>query len=217
MINDSSQRQLPKTVPMRNVLSDNLGDFVAIYDEDVELVSVKRPEADTFVSAAERLMTSRHGVQAQWTQAANDTGAAERALGAAFDAGARALLSAEISTACVLLSELLECERVGVRMETLRAPMCPRFHVDQVPCRMLVTLAGPGTEWIASDHVDRDAFADLGSDAPPLQSDGEIRQLASGYWSLLKGGAWDGAFGGVVHRSPHAEGQRLLLSLDPIF
>ncbi|HAK52328.1 MAG TPA: hypothetical protein DCM54_10575 [Gammaproteobacteria bacterium] len=34
---------------------------------------------------------------------------------------------------------------------------------------------------------------------------------------MLKGGNWQDDFSGVVHRSPHQEGERLLLTLDPIF
>ena len=82
---------------------------------------------------------------------------------------------------------------------------------------MLITLSGAGTEWIANDDVDWTAFADRESMDPPMQADAEIRQFPTGNWSLLKGGSWSEHFAGVVHRSPHNVGERLLLTLDPIF
>ena len=47
--------------------------------------------------------------------------------------------------------------------------------------------------------------------------DADIKQMVTGHWSLLKGGAWNDKFNGVVHRSPHDEKDRLILSIDPIF
>ena len=73
-----------------------------------------------------------------------------------------------------IMGELMGCDQVGIRLETLSAPMCPRFHVDHVPCRMLITLSGAGTEWIHNSDVDWAVFADLETSAPPLQAHKEI-------------------------------------------
>ena len=202
---------------MRQVISGQLGDFAAIYDEDVEIVSVARPQAGTCEALSERLIRSRQVPHLRWIQPADDPEAPVRELPAAIGADVRSVLLDQIAEASEMLGELMGCKRVGVRLEALRAPMCPRFHVDYVPCRMLITLSGMGTEWIPSSDVDWAVFADLGTMAPPVQADRQIRQLATGHWSLLKGGAWNGCFSGVVHRSPHGVGERLLLSLDPVF
>jgi len=37
----------------------------------------------------------------------------------------------------------------GTRITTLDRAMCPRFHVDRVPVRLIVTWGGPGTQWLA--------------------------------------------------------------------
>lgn len=202
---------------MRHLLSDHVGDFAAIHDEDVELVSVARPAAASLEALGERLFSSRQVVQAQWEQAAVDPDALSAALCISIDADWLDALSEEVALASDMLSELVGCERIGIRVTTLRGPMCPRFHADQVPCRMLITACGPGTEWIASDDVNRALLADRDTDAPPTRDGKDIKHLAAGNWSLLKGGTWDGRFGGVVHRSPHGANERLLLSLDPIF
>ena len=202
---------------MHSLLSDRTGDFVAIYDEDVELVSVARPGSAALDALAEDLFASRQDVQTQWEQAARDADAPLAALSGSVNAERLGALSEEITLANDLLSELLGCERMGIRVTTLHRPMCPRFHVDHIPCRMLVTIGGPGTEWIASGDVDRALLANRDADAPPIRPGRDIRRLATRSWSLLKGGAWDGRFGGVVHRSPHGTRQRLLLSFDPLF
>ncbi len=202
---------------MHCLLSDRTGDFAAIYGQDVELVSVARPASGSLDALAEHLSASRRAVQAEWEQAAQDPEAPLTALSPWIDADWLGALSEEITLASDMLSELVGCERVGIRVATLRRPMCPRFHVDHVPCRMLVTIGGPGTEWIASDDVDRALLAARDTDAPPVRRGRDIRRLPTRNWSLLKGGAWDGRFGGVVHRSPHETAERLLLSFDPLF
>lgn len=202
---------------MRQVIGDQLCDFAAIYAEDVELVSVTRPHARTCETLSRRLISSRQAHQLRWLQAANDPDATASALPTTIDADVRSVLVEQIAEASEVLSELVDCEQVGVRLETLSSPMCPRFHVDHVPCRMLITLSGSGTEWIRNSDMDWDVFADLETAAPPVRDNGQIQQLITGHWSLLKGGAWDDSFSGVVHRSPHDVGERMLLSLDPVF
>ena len=202
---------------MHCLLSDRTGDFAAIYDENVELVSVARPASGPLDALAEHLFASRRDVQTQWEQAARDADAPLAALSGSVDPERLGALCEEVALAGDMLSELLGCERMGIRVTTLRRPMCPRFHVDHVPCRLLVTIGGPGTEWIANGDVDRARLADRDTDAPPIRPGRDIRRLATRSWSLLKGGAWDGRFGGVVHRSPHQPAERLLLSFDPLF
>ncbi len=202
---------------MQRVISDQLGDFAAIYDEDVEIVSVTRPRAGTREALFKRLIRSRQVPQLRWIQPADDPEAPASELPATIDADVHSALLDQIAEASEMLGELVGCEQVGVRLEALSTPMCPRFHVDHVPCRMLITLSGAGTEWIPNSDVDWAAFADIESMAPPIQAHRQIQQLATGHWSLLKGGAWNSRFGGVVHRSPHGVGERLLLSLDPVF
>jgi hypothetical protein len=49
-----------------------------------------------------------------------------------------------------------ELKQVGLRLRLLDSPMCPRFHVDKVPCRMVTTFSGPGTQWLEHNQVNRD-------------------------------------------------------------
>lgn len=201
---------------MRQIVSAQLGDFAKIYDEDVELVSVTRPTARTCEALAKRLVRSRQVPRLRWVQSADDLDAPAKMLPSTIDADVRTVLHDQIAEASEMLGELIQLEQVGIRLETLSKPMCPRFHVDNVPCRLLITLSGLGTEWIPNGDVDWAVFTDRETTAAPIHADRQIQQLSTGNWSLLKGGAWNEGFRGVVHRSPHDVGERLLLSLEPV-
>ena len=99
--------------------------------------------------------------------------------------------------------------------------MCPKFHVDKVPCRLITTYTGVATEWLPHDRVNRrflgpGAPTVVGS-APGICESGDIELLETGAVALLKGESWEGNEGcGLVHRSPSiADGRkRLLLTID---
>lgn len=121
-----------------------------------------------------------------------------------------------------MFSDLFECSRVGLRFTTLDRPMCPRFHVDKLGCRLITTYAGVATEWLPHARVDRArlgpasaAMADHESGLYPGEHD--IQRLRLGDVALLKGEGWEGNEGrGLVHRSPAVpDGEkRLMLTLD---
>ena len=201
---------------MRAIASDQIADFAAIYEDDVELVSISRPDTRQCEALSQKLIESRQLPQLRWVQKAGDPDALAKELPASIDPEVHDNLVEQIVEASDVVGELMGCKEVGIRLETLSAPMCPRFHVDYVPCRMLITLSGTGTEWIPSEEVDWPSFKNLDNTDPPLKSAGEIRHMDTGNWSLLKGGAWNDQYVGIVHRSPHQRGERLLLSMDPI-
>ncbi len=109
---------------------------------------------------------------------------------------------------------LLGAERVGVRLRAMDKAMCPRFHVDHVPMRLITTYAGSGSQWLAERAMDR---AHLGPRDIELPEPAQIRQLHCGDVALLKGERWSGNEGcGLIHRSPPLarDERRLILTLD---
>jgi len=119
--------------------------------------------------------------------------------------------------------DLFETERAGLRLRTLDHPMCPRFHVDYVPCRLVCTYGGMGTQWLPDVHVDRTKLGP-GSNGLPDEESGlildpsTISTMPAYAVGLMKGAKWEGhEERGLVHRSPRltsAEPRRLLLTLD---
>jgi len=117
---------------------------------------------------------------------------------------------------------LFELQSVGLRLTTLEHAMCPRFHVDRVPCRLVTTYQGIATEWLENETVDRSKLG-MGNQGKPDELSGvytkpsQIQQLSHGEVALLKGELWDGNEGrGLVHRSPQVSAgeRRLLVTLD---
>lgn len=115
---------------------------------------------------------------------------------------------------------LFEQERVGLRLTVLSHAMCPRFHVDRVPCRLVTTYQGPATEWLTNVATDRSMLGHGHGGLPDHESglyagSDSIQQLTVGDVSLLKGEVWEGNEGaGLIHRSPSTDSPRLLLTLD---
>lgn len=110
--------------------------------------------------------------------------------------------------------ELLDAERVGVRVRVLDKAMCPRFHVDHVPVRLVSTYAGVASQWLEEGAMDRRR---LGDPAAEPGDSTRIHALQAGDVALLKGDRWEGNEGaGLIHRSPQpqAGGRRLMLTLD---
>ena len=104
--------------------------------------------------------------------------------------------------------------RIGLRLRVLDKPMCPRFHVDHVPLRLVTTYQGAASEWLDESGLDRRL---LGGAQAEVVDEQLIHSLSTGDVALLKGERWEGNEGaGLVHRSPRAEPglARLLLTLD---
>ncbi|WP_261903895.1 DUF1826 domain-containing protein [Vibrio fortis] len=117
---------------------------------------------------------------------------------------------------------LFDLKDAGVRLATLDRAMCPRFHVDRVPCRLVTTFYGTATQWLPNHVLDRSKLGH-GSNGQPdhlsglYQDESDVQQLSCGDVALLKGGAWIGnEETALVHRSPMVSAQenRLLLTLD---
>ena len=117
---------------------------------------------------------------------------------------------------------LFELKCAGLRLTALDRAMCPKFHVDKVPCRLITTFQGAATEWLPHHAVNRQKLG-IGSNGQPDDQSGlyqrhdDIQQLNCGDVGLLKGELWSGnENAGLVHHSPALETgeRRLLLTLD---
>ena len=109
---------------------------------------------------------------------------------------------------------LLDAKRIGLRLRALDGAMCPRFHVDHVPLRLITSYAGPGSQWLAEGELPRQL---LGGSQALLSEGAVVEQIGCGHVALVKGERWVGNEGrGLIHRSPAlpAGERRLLLTLD---
>jgi hypothetical protein len=109
---------------------------------------------------------------------------------------------------------LLDAKRIGLRLRALDKAMCPRFHVDHVPLRLITSYAGVGSQWLREGVMARRR---LGDPAAEPEDEVLIERAEAGHVLLAKGEKWIGnEGGGLIHRSPQPpQGERrLLLTLD---
>jgi hypothetical protein len=102
-----------------------------------------------------------------------------------------------------IFAALTRNPRVKLRFDGITTDACRKFHVDAVGHRLLVTYAGPGTQWTMAD---------------PEQANTTIHDVPAGAVALFRGRARPGAH--VLHRSPplsalpEARRARLVLCID---
>ena len=88
---------------------------------------------------------------------------------------------------------------------------CRRYHIDNVPLRLLVTYAGQGTEWLPDEFANKRAYAN-GEPNEKIIKDISKKQFV-GEWdiALFKGGPE-----GLLHRTPDSalNNNSILMRLD---
>ena len=63
---------------------------------------------------------------------------------------------ADMANVCNVFCDMVGEDAIGFCLGTERG--CRRYHIDNVPMRLLVTYAGEGTEWLPESASDREAF-----------------------------------------------------------
>jgi hypothetical protein len=196
-----------------NVLSD-------IYREDTNIVIWQRNLSNELTAAVSEFLqknATKAAVLAITPQNTHDV------LKDTFG-GSEALttLSDDIALLVDMFCCLFDLKQAGLRLTILDRAMCPRFHFDRIPCRLVTTYQGIATQWLNHAVVDR---SKLGADNQGKSDEQsglfnnleDINRLREGDVALLKGENWDETQGaGLVHRSPpvSAGERRLLLTLD---
>ncbi|ARE84110.1 hypothetical protein ROSMUCSMR3_02641 [Roseovarius mucosus] len=116
---------------------------------------------------------------------------------------AREVLCDDIGALAVLFGQVMGRSALHLRLEVVRDDACRKFHLDQVPARLLCSYRGAGTEY---------GLMRAQGDPQP------VCRMATGDVGIFRGALWSGdEMSGVVHRSPPLAGfgaARLLLVLD---
>lgn len=190
-----------------------------IYQPETNIVVWQRQITDNLFDYAEELL-QQHPVCCQMSIAPDDIVAS--LVQRLPEHPGREEFANDIALLADMFCCLFDTERVGLRLATLDTAMCPRFHVDHVPCRLVTTYTGSGTQWLNNDCVDRSRLGRGSVDAQgnylePFSDPAHINNAAPGDVTLLKGEKWYNNEGnGLVHRSPAitADRKRLVLTLD---
>ena len=110
---------------------------------------------------------------------------------------------------CNIFCETLATSTIGFCLATQRA--CQRYHIDNVPLRLLVTYYGRGTEWVPDSAVDRLAY-DSGMPNDKILTNNNARKFLNAWDIAIFRGGPDG----LLHRTPDAALNRpsIFLRLD---
>ncbi|WP_082081340.1 DUF1826 domain-containing protein [Methylocucumis oryzae] len=204
------------------VISKDFSDLARIYEQGVNLCLIERCLSNTeqtfvadvlsqhyTIELSILLNPKRYDFNSLWPQAAHLSG--------------YSAWLGDVAHLTTAFCELFDRQQVGLRLRTLDKAMCPRFHVDRVPVRMVCSYGGLGTEWLPEHAVDRTRLG-MGNGGLPDYSSGlitastEMQTMPAYAVALMKGELWEGNENqGLVHRSPSPTEQqprRLLLTLD---
>lgn len=215
-------RPLFKPSVTKTVVSNNFADLSRIYEDGVNLCLIERPLPAAIEQFVYRALQDVGSIELSqpadplhfdfnrlWPSAANLPGYQDWLTD----------LEMLVSAFC----ELFGRREAGLRIRNLDKAMCPRFHVDRVPARMICSYGGIGTEWLPEYALDRAKLGMGGCGLPDAESGliadpTAIRQMPAYAVGLMKGENWEGNEGhGLVHRSPQptaVQPRRLLLTLD---
>ena len=84
---------------MRLVSSNQLSDLAEIYSDDVELVSIARPNFERIESLSQQLILSRQAHQVQWIQTPDEPDIAQQQLPDSMEASVRSMLADQVNEA----------------------------------------------------------------------------------------------------------------------
>ena len=194
--------------------------FTDIYEKNCNITIWKRNISRSLNRSVNEFLNLNYRFQIAMALSPEEASASiHKALGGAE---ATKALSDDIAELVDMFCCLFGLQHAGLRLAVLDKAMCPKFHVDRVPCRLITTYHGVATQWLRHNAVDRSKLG-RGSQGKPDSESGiysspqDIQQLNYGDVALLKGEAWqDNEGAGLVHRSPDLvkDEKRLLLTLD---
>ncbi|MEP0073986.1 MAG: DUF1826 domain-containing protein [Marinomonas sp.] len=209
-----------ETLERKAVMGEDANTLTAIYDQDVNIAVWQREHSDELNLAIDEFMEQHPKAAA--TLAVSPTTTHDEMYKAFKQSPAVTTLADDIALIVDMFCCLFEQKRAGLRLTVIDGAMCPRFHVDLIPCRLVTTYRGIATEWLKNDAIDRTKLG-LGNQGKSDEESGlfkqksDINQLTEGDVALLKGENWqETKGGGLVHRSPLIidDTKRLLLTLD---
>ena len=88
---------------------------------------------------------------------------------------------------------------------------CRRYHIDNVPRRLLVTYAGQGTEWIQNQDADLKAYEAGEPNEKIVRDKSKLNFIDTWNIAIFTGGS-----DGILHRTPDSalNGPSILMRLD---
>ena len=118
-----------------------------------------------------------------------------------------------------MYATLFGLEHVGVRIAGRTSPMCPRFHVDHVPTRLIHVLYGEGSDLFSDPQYFRgkkynESTLNHWIKRAEINDQPFVQQAPEGSVVIMKGTRWSENCHPVIHRSPKHDRSRLVITID---
>jgi hypothetical protein len=129
--------------------------------------------------------------------------------GRALPEPAREWMFQDLQRLVIRFADVSGADRMRIVFGPVRSDCCRKFHADQLSYRLLCTYAGPGTEWVPNEAVNRASMVPsvgcpLEANARAVTDPSAIQHAAKGDVLIMKGDR-HGPGCGLVHRSPPVE------------
>ena len=120
----------------------------------------------------------------------------------------------DISEICILYFNIIKKNRLNFSLKTSRG--CKRYHIDNVPVRLLVTYYGKGTEWLPRDACNYSAYYNGESNEKIIKIKNKSKFIEPWSVAIFKGQKSKGGTKAILHRTPDEalNKKSLLMCLD---
>lgn len=191
-----------------------------IFEPNINLAVLERDLSEDVASYAQALIKSQSTLNLRY--ALNPEASIPSLQSSLPDLIGRSAFVEDVALLMEMYAYLFELDEVGLRLQILDRPMCPRLHVDRLGCRLISTYWGVGTQWLRNSDVDRTKLGTGNKGLSDEQSGimtrpNGIQNISQGDVALLKGEGWfDNEGLGIVHRSPAVpQGEkRIVVTMD---
>ena len=119
-----------------------------------------------------------------------------------------------MSEICILYSDIINKNNLNFSLKTSRG--CKRYHIDNVPVRLLVTYYGKGTEWLPRDACNYSAYYNGESNEKIIKIKNRSKFIKPWSIAIFKGQKIKGGTEAILHRTPDEalNKKSLLMCLD---
>ena len=120
----------------------------------------------------------------------------------------------DMANICEIFTNIVKDNNLNFSLKSSRS--CKRYHIDNVPIRLLVTYYGKGTEWLPRHACDYAAYYRGESNKNIILHKNEKKFINTWSIALFKGQKFRGGKKGIFHRTPNQVLNKpsLLMCLD---
>ena len=120
----------------------------------------------------------------------------------------------DMADICEIFANIIKDNNLNFSLKSSRA--CKRYHIDNVPIRLLVTYFGKGTEWVPRHACDYAAYYRGENNENIVLNKNEKKFINTWSIALFKGQKFRGGKKGILHRTPNQVLNKpsLLMCLD---